>query len=96
MVRNAGRETLLIADGFSCRTQVEQLTDRRALHTAQVIRMAMEHGSDSPAGSYPESSYPDVVLDGQPTVPPARLAAAVAAGSIAVGGALAARHARRR
>jgi FAD/FMN-containing dehydrogenase/Fe-S oxidoreductase len=40
-VREAPAEALLIADGFSCRTQVEQLTDRRALHTAQVAKLAM-------------------------------------------------------
>ena len=40
-VREAGEETLLIADGFSCKTQIEQLSERRALHTAQVIAMAL-------------------------------------------------------
>jgi Fe-S oxidoreductase len=39
-VRAADSGTLVIADGFSCRTQVEQLTGRRALHTAEVARMA--------------------------------------------------------
>ena len=42
MVRDASDETLVVADGFSCSTQVEQLTGRHALHTAEVIRMAME------------------------------------------------------
>jgi Fe-S oxidoreductase len=42
IVRDAPEETLLIADGFSCRTQVEQLTERRALHTAQVIKLALD------------------------------------------------------
>ena len=28
-VRDAGEETLLIADGFSCKTQIEELSDRR-------------------------------------------------------------------
>jgi FAD/FMN-containing dehydrogenase/Fe-S oxidoreductase len=41
-VRDMPADTLLLADGFSCRTQVEQLAGRRALHTAQVIRMAIE------------------------------------------------------
>jgi FAD/FMN-containing dehydrogenase/Fe-S oxidoreductase len=40
-VRNAPPETLLIADGFSCREQIEQCTGRKALHLAEVIRMAM-------------------------------------------------------
>jgi len=43
IVRDAPADTLLIADGFSCRTQVEQLTDRRAVHTAEVIAMALGH-----------------------------------------------------
>jgi Fe-S oxidoreductase len=42
MVREAPEDTLVIADGFSCKTQVEQLTGREALHTAEVIKMAME------------------------------------------------------
>ena len=62
--RNAGRDTLLIADGFSCKTQVEHATDRRALHTAQVIKMALDHGESGPEDEYPERRYPDVVLDG--------------------------------
>jgi Fe-S oxidoreductase len=36
-VRELPQETLVIADGFSCRTQIEQLTDRRAMHTAEVL-----------------------------------------------------------
>jgi FAD/FMN-containing dehydrogenase/Fe-S oxidoreductase len=42
MLREAPENTLLIADGFSCKTQIEQLTDYRPLHTAQVIKLAME------------------------------------------------------
>ena len=59
-VRDAAEDTLLVADGFSCKTQIEQLTDRRALHTAQVIRMAMEHGAEGPPGRHPEAAYPDL------------------------------------
>ncbi len=40
-VRNASKDTLIIADGFSCREQIAQATGRRALHLAQVIQMAM-------------------------------------------------------
>jgi len=40
-VRAAARDTLIIADGFSCREQIAQTTDREALHLAQLIRMAM-------------------------------------------------------
>lgn len=40
-VRSADPETLIIADGFSCREQIAQTTGRRALHLAEVIRMAI-------------------------------------------------------
>ncbi|MGW2375257.1 FAD-binding and (Fe-S)-binding domain-containing protein [Kitasatospora sp. NPDC001683] len=37
-VRAAGPDTVLLADGFSCRTQIAQLADgRRALHLAELI-----------------------------------------------------------
>jgi FAD/FMN-containing dehydrogenase/Fe-S oxidoreductase len=41
-VRQAGAETLIIADGFSCFQQIEQLTGRRALHIAEVLQMAIQ------------------------------------------------------
>jgi FAD/FMN-containing dehydrogenase/Fe-S oxidoreductase len=62
-VRDAGESTVVIADGFSCKTQIAELTERRALHTAQVIKMAMERGPEGAAGPHPESDYPDVVLE---------------------------------
>jgi FAD/FMN-containing dehydrogenase/Fe-S oxidoreductase len=41
-VRQADAETLLLADGFSCRTQIEGLAeDRKPVHTAQVIAAAL-------------------------------------------------------
>ena len=36
-------ETLLVADGFSCREQIEQGRGRRALHLAEVLRSALAH-----------------------------------------------------
>jgi Fe-S oxidoreductase len=39
--RSAPQDTLLVADGFSCRTQIATGTGRRALHTAQVLHMAL-------------------------------------------------------
>lgn len=56
-VRGAGKDTLIIADGFSCREQIEQLTDRHALHTAQVLKMARDSGPQGPFGNYPERDY---------------------------------------
>jgi FAD/FMN-containing dehydrogenase/Fe-S oxidoreductase len=45
-VRRARRDCLIIADGFSCREQIAQCTDRHALHLAEVIRMAMRDGGE--------------------------------------------------
>jgi Fe-S oxidoreductase len=42
-VRAAGPDDLIVADGFSCRTQIEQArTGRRAVHTADVIKRALD------------------------------------------------------
>jgi Fe-S oxidoreductase len=40
-VRQAADDTLIIANGFSCREQIRQTTGREALHLAQVLRMAL-------------------------------------------------------
>jgi hypothetical protein len=44
-VREASPETLVVTAGFSCRSQIEQVTNRRALHVAQVIQLARDHGA---------------------------------------------------
>src|SRR5262249_21633916 len=36
-VRNASPETMIVADGFSCREQIRQCTGRHALHLAEVL-----------------------------------------------------------
>jgi hypothetical protein len=41
-VREAAEETLIIADGFSCREQIAQCTNRRATHVAEVLDMAFK------------------------------------------------------
>ena len=40
-VRNADKQTIIISDGFSCREQIRQNTDRHALHLADVLGMAL-------------------------------------------------------
>ena len=42
-VRRAPPECLIIADGFSCREQIAQGTDRYALHLAEVIQMGLQN-----------------------------------------------------
>ena len=41
-VREASPDTLIVADGFSCREQIAQGTDRVALHLAEVLQLAIE------------------------------------------------------
>jgi hypothetical protein len=54
-VREASPGTVLVADGFSCRSQIEQAgTGRRALHLAQVVALARKHGPEGPSEPYPE------------------------------------------
>ena len=36
-VRNAGPDTVVLADGFSCRTQLDQLSDRSGQHLAELL-----------------------------------------------------------
>ncbi|MEV4184438.1 FAD-binding and (Fe-S)-binding domain-containing protein [Streptosporangium canum] len=51
-VRAADPDTLILADGFSCRTQIEQAgVGRQALHLAEVLAAA-QRGED--LGAYPE------------------------------------------
>jgi FAD/FMN-containing dehydrogenase/Fe-S oxidoreductase len=59
-VRGMERSTLLVADGFSCREQVRQATDRRPLHLVEVLDLA-RRGVGLPAGVRPEDAYRDVV-----------------------------------
>jgi len=41
-VRKAPSETLIVANGFSCREQITQCTGRQTLHLAEVIRMGLQ------------------------------------------------------
>jgi Fe-S oxidoreductase len=54
-VRNAGDEQLIIANGFSCKEQISQCTDRHALHLAEVIQLALREGVNGPKGERPEA-----------------------------------------
>jgi FAD/FMN-containing dehydrogenase/Fe-S oxidoreductase len=40
-VRAASPDTLIVADGFSCREQIHQMTGRETLHLAQVLQRAI-------------------------------------------------------
>jgi len=57
-VRRAEESTILIADGFSCREQIAQLTEREALHTAEVLALAM-HNPETVESGPPERATAD-------------------------------------
>jgi FAD/FMN-containing dehydrogenase/Fe-S oxidoreductase len=65
-VRQAPTDWLIVADGFSCREQIAQETDRHALHLAEVLQMALHESTDTPEGlpmfdsaplHYPEDAW---------------------------------------
>jgi len=55
-VRSAPDDWLIIADGFSCREQIAQSTNRHALHLAEVLQMAIHPSVLDKDDPYPESS----------------------------------------
>jgi FAD/FMN-containing dehydrogenase/Fe-S oxidoreductase len=62
-VKNAGKSTIIITDGYSCREQIEQLTNRKGMHTAQVLQMALHENGEAESTSrqtnFPEKKYVD-------------------------------------
>ena len=40
-VRQAGNDTVVVADGTSCRHQIRSLDEREALHPARVLAIAL-------------------------------------------------------
>ena len=58
-LREADAETLVVANGFSCREHVEQATGRRPLHLAEVLALALRDRSSSaraPSGTPPATA----------------------------------------
>jgi FAD/FMN-containing dehydrogenase/Fe-S oxidoreductase len=90
-VREAPDHALVLADGFSCRTQIEQNTDRRALHLAQAIRMALRDGPGGPTTARPEDGESATV----PTAPGRGARLVLAAAALGAAGLLAWRLWRR-
>jgi Fe-S oxidoreductase len=55
--RLAEPSTLLVADGFSCREQIAQTTNRHALHIAEVLQMAQREGEGGARSTPVEKDY---------------------------------------
>ncbi|MFJ7280207.1 FAD-binding and (Fe-S)-binding domain-containing protein [Kitasatospora sp. NPDC098663] len=92
-VRDTAPSAFVLADGFSCRTQIDQAdTGREALHLAEALALALD---GPPPGDHPEKAAPRP--KSRPA--PARMLAAGVAGTVtglAAGAVLAARHRARR
>ncbi|MFF9408094.1 FAD-binding and (Fe-S)-binding domain-containing protein [Streptomyces anandii] len=54
-VRDADEDCLVVADGFSCKTQIKDAgTGRHALHVAEVMKLARDKGRGAAAAPLPE------------------------------------------
>ncbi|HEY6835957.1 MAG TPA: FAD-binding and (Fe-S)-binding domain-containing protein [Gaiellaceae bacterium] len=81
-VREASPETLIVADGFSCRSQIEQChTGRDGMHVAEVIKLARDVGTIPP--------YPERALEAPAAKNGHKAAVLVGAGAVAAAAALA-------
>jgi Fe-S oxidoreductase len=80
-VRATTHEGLIIADGFSCREQIRQESNRQALHLAEVVRLSSLGGTLAkrwPERGYLRQDFPRL----HPAVPLAVAGAAVAAAGL--------------
>jgi Fe-S oxidoreductase len=75
-VRRASHETLIIADGFSCRSQIKHSTPRCALHLAEVLQMALRESAADVPSAYPERAFAQ---------PAAKMTAARATAGVLIG-----------
>ena len=85
--RKASPHTLLLTDGFSCRSQISHGSDRGALHLAQLVNMALREGPNGPSADHPERLYahpPKDVKNGGSHGALAAAASAVLAGGFAL------------
>jgi Fe-S oxidoreductase len=90
-VRKAGAATLIVSDGFSCKSQIEQQTHRNALHLAEVIALGLRDGRV--AQMYPEEQF---VKPREEAMRRSMQRAGIAVGALTAGVALATWLAKRR
>jgi Fe-S oxidoreductase len=81
-VRNAGLSTIIIADGFSCKEQIAQETNRHGLHLAEVLKLGLDERKETQPMMFPEAKFVEPRKAGQKS-------SMVRAGLIAVGVAVA-------
>ena len=61
-VRKASKDTLIIADGFSCFQQIEGLTGRKPLHIAEVLQLAV-HSADAEPSTAAAKELPQIYAE---------------------------------
>jgi Fe-S oxidoreductase len=83
-VRKAPADWLIIADGFSCREQIAQSTNRHALHLAEILQMALDPLAES-NDPYPESTR---VRESDAQISDSMKRAGMGLGALAAGGLL--------
>ncbi|HZQ75761.1 MAG TPA: (Fe-S)-binding protein [Acidimicrobiia bacterium] len=82
-VREADSDTVIVANGFSCREQIRQMSNRKAMHLSEVLLMAKREGQSQPR-LRPETHYVQTYRTPHLPVP----AIAAAAGAALVGAAI--------
>ena len=56
-VRKVPISTIVMADGFSCKEQIAQETNRHALHLSEVLRLGLDTGENHVPTMYPERYF---------------------------------------
>ena len=67
-VRAADAKTIVVSDGFSCRQQIAHGSDRTAMHTAEVLQMALRGGPKAKRRQPVETGFTQPVA-GLPLLP---------------------------
>jgi len=80
-VRRTGLSTPIVADGFSCREQVAQLTNRHPLHFAELLQLAIK-GDGLGFGTMPEN---EILEPHQAAVKKSKIRAGIGLGAVAAG-----------
>jgi Fe-S oxidoreductase len=95
-VRAADSQTLIVSDGFSCREQIRQCTDREGLHFAEVVQLGLHSEQFRSIAESPEHALHKTMPRElkSSTLPPAAIAAG--AGALVAGGILLRSFAKRR
>jgi hypothetical protein len=91
-VRKASPSTVIMADGFSCKEQIAQQTERKGLHLAEVLDLALRNGNIA-TDVLPEETY---VRPREQAIRKSMVRAGVITGAVAVGAILLVRALRNR